>query len=65
MSACPFCGSDKIRIETPFIELKRSGEYLPKKTFCCSAQKRNFNYVNKHFDERDPDAPKVEEISQI
>lgn len=57
---CSFCGAEEIRMETPYLELDSSGEYVHKTTWCCSAQAKNQNYVKNHFTEEDrPDAEDV------
>lgn len=61
---CPFCGSDKIKMETPYVELGRDGEYHAKTTFCCKAQAANAKYVTKRFDPRNEDKPSPEEVSK-
>lgn len=61
---CPFCGSDKTMIETPYVELNREGEYVPKKTPCCNAQAHNIQYVKKRFDPRDTNNPDPEEVAK-
>ena len=60
---CPFCGSKERFLDTPFVELNEKGEYETKRTFCCEAQKRNFDYVEKNFL---PDAaPDIDEVAKI
>ena len=59
---CPFCGSKKIFLETPFIDpiTKEHG-----KTFCCSAQKKNHEYIKKRYSPFDVNKPSVEDISKL
>lgn len=59
---CPFCGSDKLKFPSPYVELNSQGEYVPKMEFCCKSQKQNQNFINKRFKEGDkPDLEKVGE----
>lgn len=59
---CPFCGSDKLRLETPYIELGEDGQNHPVMTYCCMAQKHNARYVKKNYG---PDeAPDMEDVSK-
>lgn len=51
---CPFCGSEKTMIDTPYID-RVTGEY--KKTFCCKSMKKNYDFVNKRYDPIYGDAP--------
>jgi hypothetical protein len=55
---CPFCGSEKIKIETPY--LNKHGETIM--TFCCSAQKQNEKYVKAHTSRMTGDKPSVEDV---
>lgn len=57
---CPFCKSKTIMIDTPYVELKKSGEYGPIQTFCCLAQKRNAAYRKRFIG----DAPSAEEVAK-
>lgn len=59
---CPFCGSEVIKMKTPYVELNEKGEYVAKETWCCSAQAKNQQYKKNHF-EHDR-APSDEEISK-
>lgn len=61
---CPFCGSDKIRLETPYVALNDQGEYAPTKTFCCASQRRNAEYVKKRFSPDDPNKPDPKEVGE-
>lgn len=56
---CPFCGSDKLRYDTPYVELNKSGEYTPKKTFCCKQQQTNHRFVERYGEESRPDPEEV------
>lgn len=62
MNKCPFCGSEQIKLKTPFVELNDKGVYEPKETWCCSAQARNQQYIKKHFDPGNK--PDPEEVSK-
>lgn len=58
---CPFCGSDKLYYEAPYVELNNNGEYEPKKTFCCKEQQANHRFVKRYDEDSRPD---VEEVSK-
>lgn len=61
---CPFCGAEKIRIETPFVRSTGdTNEYEPETTFCCTAQKVNADYIQKNF--HPDDAPNEEDVSKL
>jgi len=61
---CPFCGSAKIRLETPYVKSTGDlGEYEPETTYCCTAQKVNANYIKKNF--HPDDAPDAESVSKL
>lgn len=62
MSKCPFCGSEKRQVKTPFVELQKNGEYGPIMTFCCNAQKQNSKYIANRFNPED--APDLDEVSK-
>ena len=42
---CPFCGSDKLKIETGYLTKFGDKEF----TYCCPAQATNHKYINKSF----------------
>ena len=42
---CPFCGSEELKLKTPFVELDDKGEYVATETWCCAAQGRNQKYA--------------------
>lgn len=42
---CPFCGSEELKLKTPFVELDGKGNYIPKETWCCTAQAKNQKYA--------------------
>lgn len=65
MAKCPFCGSEKIRIETPFVRATGVGadDFEHETTYCCSAQKVNAEYRRKNF--HPDDAPDEEDISKL
>lgn len=64
MSKCTFCGSDELFIETPFVELNDKGEHVPKKTPCCQAQRKNMQYIKRHFDPLAENIPTLEEVAK-
>lgn len=43
---CQFCGSKKIRIETPYIDPITKEKQL---TYCCRAQAQNQQYVKDRY----------------
>lgn len=47
---CQFCGSESLKVETPFVKFGSSGDYEKQYTYCCNAQKRNRLYAKKHVD---------------
>lgn len=61
---CPFCGSDKRMIPTGYV--KPAGDkldYEPEMVFCCDAQKKNHEYIEKNFD---PDhKPDPDDVSRL
>ena len=59
---CPFCGSDKLRYEAPYVELNKQGEYVPKTTFCCKQQATNQKFIDRRFKEEDK--PELDEVSK-
>jgi hypothetical protein len=58
---CPFCGSDKLKIDRDTIELNKDGIYVPTQDFCCLAQKQNAKYRNSYVED---DKPDLEDISK-
>lgn len=42
---CPFCGSTKMVIDTPYID--RFGDKIT--TYCCAAQDKNQKYLKAHI----------------
>lgn len=60
---CQFCGSEKTMIETPYVELNDKGEYVPKKTWCCTAQKKNAQFITKRYDPSRGDVP--DDVSEL
>lgn len=60
--SCPFCGSEKTMIETPYID-RITGEH--KKVPCCNAQKKNDKYIKRRYDPRLSDLPTSEEVSKL
>ena len=62
---CPFCGSEKILLETPYVKLNRKGEYAPQVSYCCNAQKKNGEYQRKRFSPLDGKTPTPEEIETL
>ena len=61
---CPFCGSKKIIVDSPYVELKESGKYEPATKYCCQAQRKNQSYKEKHYHPMFSDKPKNEEVSE-
>ena len=59
---CNFCGSESIVVDTPYVELKRNGEYGPITTFCCRAQKANNQYVASNF--KSGEEPDLDDVSK-
>ena len=57
---CPFCKSEKRRIETPYLDKSGQKQY----EWCCNAMKRNSTYVKARFDQRSGDIPGVDKISK-
>lgn len=47
---CQFCGSEKIKVPTPFVKLGNSGEYEEQFGWCCQAQKQNRKFSKAHLD---------------
>jgi hypothetical protein len=58
MAKCPFCGSEKLKIKTPYLD--KFGE--PIFTFCCNSQKRNDVYVKTHTSRYDGSKPSLEDV---
>jgi len=59
---CPFCGSDKMWIETPYID-RITGK--PKKTMCCGKQKTNYDFTLKRYSPLRGDVPSIDKIAKI
>lgn len=59
---CPFCGSEEIKIPTPFID-PVTGETIM--TFCCKAQEKNNKYIERHTDPITGEKPDLEEVSKL
>lgn len=66
MKKCPFCGSEQMVQDTPYIELKENGQYEPATRYCCKAQAMNRRYQSKHFSKLDDidNTPDIEEASE-
>jgi hypothetical protein len=60
MAKCPFCGSTKLKIETPYID--KFGEKIF--TYCCNAQKKNDSYIQAHTSRMTGEKPGTEEVSK-
>ena len=56
---CPFCGSNKLRYDAPYVELSKSGTYEPKQAFCCKQQQANHRFVKRYDEESRPDPEEV------
>ena len=65
MANCPFCGSENIQTPTPYIAMgEKFGEYDKQYTFCCQAQRKNYEYASKHFDPSRGDNPSPDEVGK-
>lgn len=58
---CPFCGSDKLRIETPYL---KPVTHEPITTFCCRSQAKNNQYIKNRYDPRDSNRPDADDVSR-
>jgi len=56
---CPFCGADKLKYETPYVELNQEGKYVPGQTFCCKEQAQNHRFVKRYPEGERPDPDEV------
>lgn len=61
---CPFCGSDKLKIETPFVEMTSWKEYANKTTYCCATQAKNQKYIKDRYDKTREGNPSTEDVSK-
>lgn len=59
---CSFCGSDKVKVETPYID-RVTGEH--KTTICCQAQRKNQEYQKKHFHPIHGEKPPMESVEKL
>jgi hypothetical protein len=50
---CPFCGSKKIMIDTPFIDPITKDR---QQTFCCKEMAKNYNFVDHTYGTDDSNA---------
>ena len=57
---CPFCGSEKIKIETPYID-RITGEH--KTTLCCLSQKKNQEFLDKRYSNFYGEKPTMEDLA--
>jgi hypothetical protein len=55
---CPFCGSDKTKIDTPYIN--KHGEKIT--SYCCNAQRQNDKYIKAHTSRQTGDKPSAEDV---
>jgi hypothetical protein len=55
---CPFCGSEKLKIETPYIDVFGEKIYTP----CCNSQKKNESYIKAHTSRFDGSKPEPEDV---
>lgn len=67
---CPFCGSPKRKIDTPYVKRANKledGEIKmePISTFCCAAQKKNYEYMSKRFGGNPADWPDQDEVGRL
>jgi 23S rRNA G2445 N2-methylase RlmL len=59
---CPFCGSETLMIETPFMVLNNKGEYERKKQPCCRSSAQNQKWIQKHENPITHEKPKMKDI---
>lgn len=59
--SCPFCGSDKLKIDTPYL---KPVTHEPIQTFCCRSQAKNNEYIKKRYDPRDMNKPDKDDVSR-
>lgn len=58
---CPFCNSEKIMVETPYIN--RHGEKIT--TYCCLAQKKNHGYITSHHNRYSEFQISADEVAKL
>ena len=58
---CQFCGSTKLKYDTPYVTLNNEGEYVPTTKYCCKSQKQNHLFVKRFPQE---ERPSVEEVGE-
>ena len=60
---CPFCGSEKVIIDTPYLD--KFGQKIT--SYCCNAQKKNHEYVRARFNWRAPfdEQMTAEDVSKL
>lgn len=64
MGKCSFCGSESIKVKTPYVQQGgKIGEYESTYDYCCLAQKRNAKYIENRFDVSRGKPPTAEEVS--
>lgn len=59
---CPFCGSQKLKIDTPFL---KPVTHEPIQTFCCRPQAKNQEFIKKRYHPTLGRKPTTEEVSEI
>ena len=59
---CPFCGSQKLKIETPYI---KPVTHERETTYCCRKQAKNQEFVEKRYHPIYGIKPSVESISTL
>ena len=63
-SPCPFCGSKELLVSTG--KHRYEGMQLVEvKTFCCLAQKKNADFLQKRYSPLDKNRPTLEELSKL
>ena len=48
---CPFCNSNKLMVDTPYIKKDNTWpiEYKKQQTYCCRTQAKNQEYIKKKY----------------
>lgn len=61
---CPFCSSNKRLIPTGYVKSKSDTlDYEPEMVFCCDAQKKNQEFIDKNY--TPDDKPDIDDISKL
>ena len=53
MAKCPFCGAEKVKLDSPYIN--KHGEGIT--NYCCLAQRKNQEYIKSHTSSYDVSKP--------